>query len=95
MRQFLTLFNGAAALVMAAIGAVLLFTLLGGLLMVGGLIVAGLMVAGGLYALFTGRRFFKVYKSSFEDIRIYRPEGTDPFARDMIDVTPPKDRKGR
>lgn len=100
MNQFLTLFRGVAGLVIAGVVAVLLFTFLGGLLIAAGLLLAALVVGGGIYALVTGRRVVTMKTGTFEDIRIYDPRARDPrlddaFGQDMIDVTPPKDRRGR
>lgn len=92
MNKLLSLFSGVAGLVVAGAVALLIFTLVGGLLIAAGVLVAGLALAGGIYALVTGRRAFTVQRFYFEDVSARR--SGFPDEREMIDVTPPKVRKG-
>ena len=88
MTRLLTLFRGLAALVVAAVVAVLVFTVLGSLLMAAGIFIAVVVVAGGLYLLLFGRGSVTVERSgggrSFQVI--------DATA---VDVTPRRDRPER
>lgn len=97
MKQFTTLFGGVAGLVVASLVGLTLFTLLGGLILVAGVVLTALAIGGGVFALVTGRRFFKTGQMPFGEVRIFdlrtgeiRPTREGPRESDMIDVTPPK-----
>ncbi len=86
MGRLLTIFRGMAALVVAAVVAVLVFTVLGSLLMAAGIFIAVVVVAGGLYLLLFGRPTVTVQRSSG------RYDVIDVTA---VDVTPRRDRADR
>lgn len=86
MTRLLTLFRGLAALVVAAVVAVLVFTVLGSLLMAAGIFIAVVVVAGGLYLLLFGRGTVTVQRTSGRyDVIDVTP----------VDVTPRRDRPER
>lgn len=100
MRQLVQLFGGLAGLAVAGAVAILIFTLLGGLMIAAGLVLTGVLVAGGLYALVTGRRAFSAARGPFGTawgpfgtVRIFEVREGASDEREMIDVTPPKDRR--
>lgn len=95
MRQLVQLFGGIAGLAIAGAVAVLVFTLLGGLMIAAGLVLTGVLVAGGIYALVTGRRAFSSARSPFGTVRIFEFREGSPEEREMIDVTPPRERRKR
>ncbi|WP_341992527.1 hypothetical protein [Azorhizobium sp. AG788] len=86
MTRLLSLFRGLAALVVAAVVAVLVFTVLGSLLMAAGIFIAVVVVAGGLYLLLFGRGSVTMQRSSGRNVVI------DVTA---VDVTPRRDRPER
>ncbi len=86
MTRLLSLFRGLAALVVAAVVAVLVFTVLGSLLMAAGIFIAVVVVAGGLYLLLFGRGTVTMQRSSGRNVVI------DVTA---VDVTPRRDRPER
>ncbi len=88
MTRLLTLFRGLAALVVAAVVAVLVFTVLGSLLMAAGIFIAVVVVAGGLYLLLFGRSAVTVQRERSGG----RFEVIDVTA---VDVTPRRDRPER
>lgn len=86
MTRLLSLFRGLAALVVAAVVAVLVFTVLGSLLMAAGIFIAVVVVAGGLYVLLFGRSSVTVQRASGRyDIIDVTP----------VDITPRRDRPER
>lgn len=88
MTRLLTVFRGLAALVVAAVVAVLVFTVLGSLLMAAGIFIAVVVVAGGLYLLLFGRGSVTVQRTRSDG----RFEVIDVTP---VDVTPRRDRPER
>ncbi|MFG1479260.1 hypothetical protein V5F53_11445 [Xanthobacter sp. V4C-4] len=99
MKQLRNVFGGFAGLAVAALAGFALFTVIGGLIIVAGVVVTALLLGGGIYALVTGRKAFSARGGAFQGVRIFdlrtgRP-AAPPFEHEMIDITPPKERKGR
>lgn len=99
MKQLMNMFGGVAGLVVAGLVGVALFTLVGGLIIVAGVVITALVLGGGVYALLTGKVPGAARGgSAFGTVRVFdlrtgRPYETGPSEADMIDVTPPKDRR--
>ncbi|MFG1424747.1 hypothetical protein [Roseixanthobacter glucoisosaccharinicivorans] len=79
MTRFFSTFRSVGILMAVALGAVLLFTLLGSLLIAVGLFVTALVVIGGIRYLLTGKGVVEVRTQTYR---------AGDF--EMIDVTPPK-----
>lgn len=84
MNRLLTIARAVAALLVAAVVAVLVFTVLGSLLMAAGIFIAVVVVAGGLYVLFFGRPVTVRRSGRYEIIDIT-----------ATDITPPRKRPER
>lgn len=107
MKQIINTFGGVAALAAAGIAGLLLFTLIGGLIMLAGLVVTGLLVGGGIYAALTGKypfsSVFSMRSGGFGsgDVRIFDLRTgefrnmQEPAEAEMIDVTPPREQRPR
>lgn len=105
MKQIINTFGGVAALAAAGVAGLLLFTLIGGLIMLAGLVITGLLVGGGIYAALTGKHpfgsVFGMRGGSFgnADVRIFDLRTgefrnvQDPAEAEMIDVTPPRGQR--
>ncbi|BAF89534.1 hypothetical protein [Azorhizobium] len=78
MNRLLTILRAVAALIVAAVVAVLVFTVLGSLLMAAGIFIAVMVVAGGLYILFFGRT------------TVRRQGGYEVIDITAVDITPPR-----
>ncbi|MFG1461796.1 hypothetical protein V5F77_02770 [Xanthobacter sp. DSM 24535] len=85
MTRFFSTFRSVGILLAAAVGAVLLFTLLGSLLIAVGLFVTALVVVGGIRYLLLGKGIVEVRTQTYR-----------AGEYEMIDITPPKPpRQGR
>lgn len=99
MKQLMNMFGGVAGLVVAGLVGLALFTLVGGLIIVAGVAITALVLGGGVYALLTGKvpgvaRGARPFASvRVFDLRTGRPYDAGPSEAEMIDVTPPKERR--
>ncbi|WP_188579390.1 hypothetical protein [Azorhizobium oxalatiphilum] len=78
----MTIFRAVAALVVAAVVAVLVFTVLGSLLMAAGIVIAVMVVGGGLYLLVFGPKANVRRSGRYEVIDLT-----------ATDITPPRNRR--
>jgi len=104
MKKLLNTFGGLAGLAAAGIAGLVLFTFIGGLIVLAGLVIVSLLVGGGIYAAITGRYPFSSVFSSGRfggDVRIFDLRTgefrsmQDSVEPEMIDVTPPREPRQR
>ncbi|MGU3495964.1 hypothetical protein ACLBXM_18130 [Xanthobacteraceae bacterium A53D] len=88
MNRLLTIFRAVAALVVAAVVAVLVFTVLGSLLMAAGIFIAVMVVGGGIYLLIFGQKATIRRGTS-------RAGSYEVIDLTATDITPPRKRPER